>query len=83
MTDSIKADIAIIGGGMAGASAGYFIADNAEVVLLERESQPGYHTTGRSAALLFEGYGNAVIRAITKRRPQGSPTLRFCRRVAA
>ena len=66
MTDSIKADIAIIGGGMAGASAGYFIADNAEVVLLERESQPGYHTTGRSAALLFEGYGNAVIRAITK-----------------
>jgi D-arginine dehydrogenase len=59
-------DIAIIGGGMAGASAGYFIADDADVVLLERESQPGYHTTGRSAALLFEGYGNAVIRAITK-----------------
>ena len=59
-------DIAIIGGGMPGASAGYFIADDADVVLLERESQPGYHTTGRSAALLFEGYGNAVIRAITK-----------------
>lgn len=66
MTDSVTTDIAIIGGGMAGASAGYFIADDADVVLLERESQPGYHTTGRSAALLFEGYGNAVIRAITK-----------------
>lgn len=66
MTNSVTTDIAIIGGGMAGASAGYFLADDAEVVLLERESQPGYHTTGRSAALLFEGYGNAVIRAITK-----------------
>jgi D-arginine dehydrogenase len=66
MTDSVKTDIAIIGGGMAGASAGYFLADDAQVVLLEREAQPGYHTTGRSAALLFEGYGNAVIRAITK-----------------
>ena len=51
---------------MAGASAGYFLADQGDVILLERESQPGYHTTGRSAALLFEGYGNAVIRAITK-----------------
>jgi len=59
-------DIAIIGGGMAGASAGYFLADDASVLLLERETQPGYHTTGRSAALLFEGYGNAVIRAITR-----------------
>lgn len=63
---TMTADIAIIGGGMAGASAGYFLAEDASVVLLERESQPGYHTTGRSAALLFEGYGNAVIRAITK-----------------
>jgi len=34
-------------------------------VLLERESQPGYHTTGRSAALFAETYGNAPIRALT------------------
>lgn len=67
MTDGTKAaDILIIGGGMAGASAGYFMADDASVILLERESQPGYHTTGRSAALFFENYGNAVIRKINK-----------------
>jgi D-arginine dehydrogenase len=29
------------------------------------ESQPGYHTTGRSAALFTEAYGNASIRALT------------------
>ena len=59
-------DVLIIGGGMAGASCGYFLAGDAEVVLLEREEQPGYHTTGRSAALFYESYGNATIRKITK-----------------
>lgn len=63
---SNTADILIIGGGMAGASAGYFMADDARVILLERESQPGYHTTGRSAALFFENYGNATIRKLNK-----------------
>lgn len=64
--DTNTADILIIGGGMAGASAGYFMADDAKVILLERESQPGYHTTGRSAALFFENYGNATIRKLNK-----------------
>lgn len=59
-------DVLIIGGGMAGASCGYFLAGDADVVLLEREEQPGYHTTGRSAALFYESYGNATIRKITK-----------------
>jgi D-arginine dehydrogenase len=63
---SSTADILIIGGGMAGASAGYFMANDARVILLERESQPGYHTTGRSAALFFENYGNATIRKLNK-----------------
>ena len=61
-----SADVVVIGGGMAGASCAYFLADDAEVVLLERETQPGYHTTGRSAALFFENYGNEVIRRITR-----------------
>jgi D-arginine dehydrogenase len=60
------ADVLVIGGGMAGASAGYFLADDARVILLERESQPGYHTTGRSAALFFENYGNETIRKINR-----------------
>jgi len=36
------------------------------VTLLEREDQPGYHTTGRSAALFTETYGNASVRAFTR-----------------
>lgn len=58
-------NVLIIGAGMAGASAAYFLAPHAKVVLLERESQPGYHSTGRSAALYSETYGNATVRAIT------------------
>jgi D-arginine dehydrogenase len=58
-------DVLIIGAGMAGASVAYFLAPHASVILLEREPQPGYHATGRSAALYSETYGNAMVRAIT------------------
>ncbi len=43
-------DFIVIGAGIAGASAGYELAAGGRVVLLDRESQPGYHSTGRSAA---------------------------------
>jgi D-arginine dehydrogenase len=59
------ADFIVFGAGIAGASAAYELAADARVIVLERESQPGYHTTGRSAALYTEVYGNRVIRAIT------------------
>ncbi|EKE69861.1 NAD(P)/FAD-dependent oxidoreductase [Oceanibaculum indicum] len=59
-------DFLVIGGGIAGASAGYELAKHGRVILAEKESQPGYHTTGRSAALFAEGYGNAPIRALTR-----------------
>jgi len=58
-------DFLIVGGGIAGASAGYFLAERGRVVLLEREEAPGFHSTGRSAALFTETYGNAAIRALT------------------
>jgi D-arginine dehydrogenase len=58
-------DVLIIGAGMAGASAAYFLAAQRRVILLERETQPGYHATGRSAAMYSETYGNATVRAIT------------------
>ena len=60
-----KTDVLIVGAGMAGASAAYFLAPQSQVTLLEWESQPGYHATGRSAALYSETYGNATVRAIT------------------
>src|SRR4051794_4698277 len=49
---------------MAGASAAAALAERRRVLLLEREAQPGYHTTGRSAALLTPFYGNAVVRRL-------------------
>ena len=39
-------DFIVIGAGIAGASTAYFLARDARVTVLERESQPGYHTTG-------------------------------------
>ncbi len=59
------ADVLIIGAGMAGASAAHALAPHAKVMLLEREAQPGYHATGRSAAMYCETYGNATVRALT------------------
>jgi D-arginine dehydrogenase len=63
---SETADIIVIGGGIAGASAAAHLAAHGRVVLLEREAQPGYHSTGRSAALFSETYGNRTIRALTR-----------------
>ncbi|MDP6346510.1 MAG: FAD-binding oxidoreductase [Alphaproteobacteria bacterium] len=60
-----RCDFVIVGAGIAGASAGYFLAAHGRVVVLEREDRPGYHSTGRSAALYSESYGNEVIRALT------------------
>ncbi|MGI9407448.1 MAG: NAD(P)/FAD-dependent oxidoreductase [Hyphomicrobiaceae bacterium] len=57
-------DFAVIGGGMAGASTAYELARHGSVALIERETQPGYHSTSRSAATLIEGYGTDVWRAI-------------------
>ena len=60
-----KVDFLVIGGGMAGLSVASELAARATVLVLEREQAPGYHTTGRSAALFSETYGNATIRALT------------------
>jgi len=59
-------DFVIIGAGIAGASVGWELAAQRRVLLLERESQPGYHTTGRSAALYSATYGTPNIRALTR-----------------
>src|SRR5690348_8388886 len=58
-------DFLVLGAGIAGASAAYFLAETGRVTLLEKEDVPGYHSTGRSAALYTENYGNDVIRALT------------------
>ena len=57
-------DIAIIGAGIAGAGLAAHLPAGKKVLLLEAESQPGYHSTGRSAAMFIANYGNATIRAL-------------------
>lgn len=56
---------AVIGAGIAGASVAYRLAAAAPVVLLERETRPGYHSTGRSAAMFIPTYGAPLARALT------------------
>jgi D-arginine dehydrogenase len=61
----VEADFLIVGGGIAGASVGYFLAPKGRTVLLEREVQPGYHSTGRSAASIINSYGPNQVRLLT------------------
>ena len=59
-------DIVICGAGIAGASLAWRLAGRGRVLLLEREPQPGYHSTGRSAAMFMESYGPPQVRALTR-----------------
>ncbi|MFK3680729.1 NAD(P)/FAD-dependent oxidoreductase [Pseudomonas sp. NPDC088890] len=73
-------DTLIIGAGIAGASVGYRLAGQRKVLLLEREAQPGYHSTGRSAAMFMEAYGTPQIQALTRasRAFYEAPPEGFC-----
>ncbi|MET1025966.1 MAG: FAD-binding oxidoreductase [Dongiaceae bacterium] len=62
---SRSCDFLIIGGGISGTAAGYELAPLGKVIVLEREDVPGYHATGRSAALFTRNYGPALVRAVS------------------
>lgn len=74
-----QTDIIVIGAGIAGsATAAELAAAGRRVALLEAESQPGFHSTGRSAALWILNYGPGDVRLLTgasramfERPPQG------------
>ena len=63
---SQKFDIVIIGAGIAGASLASRLAPGFRIAMVERESQPGYHSTGRSAAIFSEVYGSPAVRALSR-----------------
>jgi D-arginine dehydrogenase len=54
-------DILIIGAGISGAAAAYAIGGSRRVIMLEGEFQPGYHATGRSAALYEPALGTVTV----------------------
>ena len=62
----MKLDFAIVGAGIAGATLAARLAARGSVLLLERESLPGQHSTGRSAAMFMESYGPPQARALTR-----------------
>jgi D-arginine dehydrogenase len=63
---SDRCDVLIIGAGIAGSSVAFELAACRDVILLEREAQPGYHSTGRSAAMLSATYGAPAVRALAR-----------------
>lgn len=61
-------DIIVMGAGIGGASIAALSSGSARVLVLEREAEPGYHSTGRSAAAYIPSYGsdNPALFSLTK-----------------
>jgi D-arginine dehydrogenase len=59
-------EVVIIGAGIAGSSLAYFLAEEGltDVLLLEREQEPAYHATGRSAASVVELDPNPTVQRL-------------------
>ena len=80
MSNPTHYDIAIIGAGAAGLSAGFFLSEQARILVLEREPQPAYHSSGRSAAMYIEGYESPIVAELTRqgRNFFHTPPAGFC-----
>ena len=59
-----RCDFLVVGAGMAGASAAFWLAERGRVVVLEQEDVAGYHTTGRSAAMYMQTYGGPLTKGL-------------------
>jgi D-arginine dehydrogenase len=60
-----RQDVLVVGGGIAGLSVAARMARHAQVTVLEGESAPGYHSSGRSVAFAHYGLGETVVRTLT------------------
>jgi D-arginine dehydrogenase len=65
VTRPASADFLIIGAGVAGLSVARELCEVGSVIALEKEDAPGYHATGRSAAIFVDSYGDEVIQRLT------------------
>ncbi len=64
MTRTDTADVVVIGAGIAGAGAAWALSEHCRTILIELESQPGSHATGRSAAVISETSGLPAVCAL-------------------
>jgi len=76
-----RADVVIVGGGIAGVSVGFFLAEaGLRIALVEAEATLAHHTTGRSAAQFLENYGDETVRrmSVAGRPFFADPPEQFC-----
>lgn len=66
VTQSGMYDFMVVGAGIAGLSLAYRIGGRGRTLVIDAESQPGYHSSGRSAAMFMESYGTPTIQALTR-----------------
>ena len=61
-------DVIVVGAGIAGTSVAAELSKHSSVVLIERESHPAMHATGRSAATFIPSYraNNPALRLLTR-----------------
>jgi len=60
----LDCDFLVIGAGISGAAAAFELAAHGTVAVMETESRPGFHSTGRSAALYTRHYGGSTVRKL-------------------
>ncbi|MBV7377862.1 NAD(P)/FAD-dependent oxidoreductase [Maritimibacter dapengensis] len=59
-------DFLIIGGGIAGLTAGAHLASEARVCVVDGAAALGYHSSSRSAAVFVPSYGTDVVTALSR-----------------
>ena len=59
-------DVVVVGAGIAGVSAAAALSATRSVVLIERETLPAQHASGRSASVLSETSGHPVVCALAR-----------------
>ena len=64
MTDT-RQSILVVGGGIAGLSLAMHASRDFEVTVVEAEFQPGYHSSGRSAAVFHIAFENDIVHRLS------------------